>query len=371
MKILFYQPYNQIVVYIESVLEHFAKAGHETYFISHAEKGETHKNLEKFGCKTFSLMVERKSFFQYYTNRIFKLASFCKENKIDIVYSHFQEANLIAVISQFFCGSHFIITRHHSDSAFTESNSKEQWADRIINRLATNYIATSRKVYDQMVTVEGTRASKVTLVNYGYNFNSFKRVDLNAVEQIKKTYPSRLILVAAARFIREKRHHELLAAAEELIAVGIDFKLLLLGHGPLQYEIAELIKSKKLDGYVYFIGFKINVMDYYAAADLVVHFSISEASNSAIKEAAITCTTVAVCTDVGDFDDYITHGQNGFLLDKENPQKDFVELMNEINNGKFDLNQMAENLYKEVIARFDINNVMHQYEDLNESVLRR
>ena len=371
MKILFYQPYNQIVIYIESVLEQFAKDGHETYFLSHAQKGETHKNLEKFGCRTFSLPVERKSFTQYYRDRIFKLARFCNDNKIDIVYSHFQEANLISVIAQFFCRSRFVITRHHSDCAFTDANNKEQWADRIINRLAKNYIATSQKVYNQMVKVESTNASKVKLINYGYNFNNFQKVDLAEVEEIKKTFSAKLLFVTAARFIREKRHFELLAAAEKLIEMGIDFKLLLLGQGPLQREVEELIKSKKLDRHVFFIGFKLNVMDYYTAADLIVHFSISEASNSAIKEAAITNTTVAVCTDVGDFDDYIISGENGFLLDKDNPQEDFVALVKEIDEGKFDLKQMAKKLHLEVVARFDINNVAQQYVELNQAILRR
>jgi L-malate glycosyltransferase len=370
MRILLYQPYNQIVVYIESVVEEFSREGHETFFLSHAEYGETHRNLERFGCRVFSEPTQRTNFFQYYFARVRSLAEFCNEYNIDIVYSHFQEANLIAVLAQYFTKAKFVINRHHSDCAYLDNNWKEKWADKIINTFSNCYIATSPKVYDQIVVREGTNPSKVKLINYGYNFSRFSKVSMTNVDAIRNEFRSPLLLVQAARFIPEKRPLQLIDAIEEIIQKGQPVILLLLGKGPMEEQIHEYIQAKKLNEYIRIVGFKLNVMDYYAAADLVVHFSMTEASNSAMKEAAITNTPVAVCEDVGDFSDYIRPGKNGFLLSKKDPVPDFVDILLRIQRGEFDLTEMGRTLHKDVLDKFSIENVIHQYRELNASLFK-
>lgn len=369
MNILFYQPYNQAVPYIESVAEQFNVEGHQIFLASHASKGQTHKNFEKFGSKTYALQVKRKTFVQYYYDQISSLIQLCNDHKIDVVYSHFQEANLIAVLAQNFTKATFVINRHHSDCAFIDNNQWEKWGDKIINRLARIYIATSAKVQNQIIHVEKTNPSKVRLICYGYNFNNLPKPNSIVVSEIKKNYSAKILLVQAARFIPEKRHALLISAIEKLVAQDHDVKLLLLGNGPLEKSVENMILKKKLEDKVFLLGFCQNITDYFAAANLVVHFSLSEASNSAIKEAGITGTPVAVCNDVGDFDDYITHGTNGFQLDKENPVDDFLRVIQDIVNGKCDLKQMGRQLHNDILERFDIMNVVQQYRELNQMIL--
>jgi glycosyltransferase involved in cell wall biosynthesis len=346
-------------------VEQFASEGHQIFFASHALKGETHKNLERFGSITYSLLVKRKSFIQYYYNRIWGLVRFCKDHKIDVVYSHFQEANLISVLAQNFCKATFVINRHHSDCAFVDNNRWEKLGDKIINHFAKIYVATSRKVQFQIVDVEKTDPSKVRLINYGYNFDNLPKPDPFVVSEIRRAYPAKILLVQAARFIPEKRHALLISAVAELVAQDHDIKLLLLGGGPLEETIKNFISERNLDGKIFRLGFRQNIMDYFAAADMVAHFSLSEASNSAVKEAAIADTPSAVCNDVGDFDEYIIHGKNGFKLDKENPVADFLNVIQKILNGEYGLEQMGRQLHIDVVNRFDIKNVVQQYRELN------
>ncbi|MEP2668347.1 MAG: glycosyltransferase family 4 protein [Cyclobacteriaceae bacterium] len=368
MRILIYQPYNQIVVYIESVAEQFVREGHQVFFVSHDERGETHKNFEEMGCLAEALPVVRSSTLGYYFRRIVKLIQFCKEKQVDVVYSHFQEANIISVFAQFFCQANFVINRHHTDCAFVDDNWREKWGDKIINRFAKIYIATSPRVYRQIVELEKVNSAKVRLINYGYNFNNFKKVNPKKVDEIKKKFPSEILLVQAARYISEKRHYELINSVKQLVELGYDIKLLLLGKGPLEQEIDSQIVISGLQKHVFNIGFQLNIMDYFAAADLVVHFSISEASNSAIKEAAWVGTSAAVCTGVGDFDEYIKHGINGMLLNKENPGKDFIDCIKNVLEKKYSLSEMGRQLMIDVVSRFDIKNVIDHYKKLNKEI---
>lgn len=367
MNILIYQPYNQIVVYIESVAEQFVLQGHRVTFLSHSEKGETHVNLQRLGCEISIMPRSIKIPGVHVVMRILQLARFCRAKKIDIVYSHFQEANIVSVFTQFLCNSRFVITRHHSDSARVKNYRRQRLADRIISQLARLYIATSRVVYNEIVIVEKTNPVKVKMINYGYNFHNLRAVNPAEVKVIRETFPAGMLLVMAARFISAKRHHELIDAVKELVNRGYDIKLLLPGMGPLERGVSDYVKRLNLSDRIFLPGFELNVMDYFAAADLVVHFSSSEASNSAIKEAALTGTSVAVCTEVGDFDDYIIHGLNGFLLDKENPGKDFVRLVDQIFRKEYDLDSMGKRLLEDVVRKFDIGNVMHLYNEINAS----
>jgi glycosyltransferase involved in cell wall biosynthesis len=367
MRILLYQPYNQIVVYIESVIEQFVKEGHVVYFLSHDVRGDTHINLEKMGCQTFVLNVSRKWFGQYYRQRIFGLARFCRKNQIDVVYSHFQEANIIAVFAQFFCKSAFVITRHHTDCGFVDDNWKERMTDKIINRLSKYYVAISDSVKSHMLS-EHTDPGKIWMINLGYNFDNFRNVDVEEAKRIRKENQAKLLLIKAARLIPEKRHLRLLPVVKKLIEEGFDIRLLLLGRGPMEEEITTWIKDNEMSERIRFIGFKVNVMDYYAAADLIVHFSISEASNSAMKEAGLVYTPVAVCTGVGDFDDYIVDGSNGFHMSRDNPEDDFVKLVKEIDKNVYDLKAMGRKLHEEVVERFDIQSMMPKYEALHNAI---
>lgn len=368
MRILIYQPYNQIVVYIESVAEQFVREGHQVFFVSHVEKGETHKKFEEMGCVAEALPVVRSSVFGYYFKRIVKLILFCKKKRIDVVYSHFQEANIISVFAQFFTRANFVINRHHTDCAFVDDNWKEKWGDKIINRLAKIYIATSPKVYKQIVEFEKINSKKVKLINYGYNFENFQKVNFNKVEEIKKAFSAKILLVQAARYIPEKRYSELVYSIKKIVELGYDVKLLLLGKGPLEKEINSQIANCGLQEHVFNIGFRLNVMDYFAAANLVVHFSVSEASNSAIKEAALVGTSVAVCKGVGDFDEYIKNGINGILLNKEDPSEDLIANIKMIFEKKYDLSEMGKQLMIDVVNRFDIKNVINNYKELNKEI---
>jgi glycosyltransferase involved in cell wall biosynthesis len=60
-----------------------------------------------------------------------------------------------------------------------------------------------------------------------------------------------------------------------------------------------------------------------SAADLIVHPSITEASSSLIKEAGLVNKPVIVCSGVGDFDQYIEHDKNGYLIKGDNEAAEF------------------------------------------------
>ena len=113
------------------------------FLLTHTKKGDLHNELESNGIKTFTYTRVKKSPFVYYFLHFIYLIWFCKINKIEFVFSHLQQANIVAVFAQYFCKSKFFICRHHSSTHGADQNFYQSLFDKIINKLAKNIVVPS------------------------------------------------------------------------------------------------------------------------------------------------------------------------------------------------------------------------------------
>jgi glycosyltransferase involved in cell wall biosynthesis len=116
---------------------------------------------------------------------------------------------------------------------------------------------------------------------------------------------------------------------------------------------------------VFFPGYVDNVLEYLAASSFVLHPSISEASCVSIKEAGLVGRPVVVCERVGDFDEYITHRENGFLVSADNFEEDARVIIREYRFEALKLAQIGQRLKESVTSRFGIENVLPCYDTIN------
>jgi len=113
---------------------------------------------------------------------------------------------------------------------------------------------------------------------------------------------------------------------------------------------------------VFLLGHIGNVLDYIAAADFLVHPSILESSCVAVKEAGLVEKPVIVCQSIGDFDDYIRHRENGFLVRKDHFVEDASEIILKNMTDLKMLANLGQRLRDDVLTRFDIGNVISKYD---------
>jgi glycosyltransferase involved in cell wall biosynthesis len=362
MNILFNFPSNKRAVSIESLAEAFINKGHPVFFYSQEATGPLHEFIEKFGVLNFFNVIEKKISLIFYFRHAFALAKYIRENKIDLVFSHTQVANVPAVFAQYFCKTRMIICRHHSDTAIINKNFNERMLDRIINLLGREFIAPCKKVFDQMVA-EGVKPVKIKLIYYGYNFNYYTLPEQEQIDAVKKKYPCDLLIVKAARYIVEKRHIILFRLIKKLVNEGYNVKCLALSDGPDRKILEQYIEENNLQQHIFLLGFRREILTYLAAADLIVHLSSSEASNNLIKEAGLLDKPVVVCNDVGDFDDYLVNGENAFIVNKEFPDKELEEVLRKVYREKGMLKNPGNNLHNKVFEMFSIEKVMPDYND--------
>lgn len=323
MTILFVYPYNKRTIPIDIPLFKLKERGHRLFLLTFSKKGQLHYLYEQNGVKTYSITTNLpfplKQFYLTYN-----LVKFCRKNQIDTIHSHLQEANLVASFSSPFLESRVNLFRHHCKFHFLVKHSplepslKEVIADKVINALAKRIIVPSEGVKNAMTSYEKVDPKKISIIPYMYDFDSMRNIDLNEANKIRNCISARMVVIMIARHTPFKRHIEGLKPIVKLINEGLDLKVIIMDEGPETNQIQKFLSDNKTDQERFiFTGFTSLIYEYIAASDALIHPSITEASNSVVKECGLFEKSVLVCDKVGDFNDYIKHNYSGFLLEAD------------------------------------------------------
>lgn len=370
-KILFYYPSNKRSVQIETTLVALKNEGHTLVLLTTCEKGELHKQVEKSGIQSHTSISKYHNAIRYYLFQILSLIRFCKREKVDIVFSNLQHANFIAVLAQYFMQARVIAFRHHfkfskgNFGILLEINANEQRFDKVINQLAKHQVVPSKGVYHGMLKHEKVDPLKVQIIPYMYDFSRYPEINASKVEALTKAKPCKLRVIMVARLIPFKRHMMFLTVYKKLIESGLDLHLYILDEGPEEEKLKAYCRENKLDDFITFVGFTIFFQEYMSAADLLIHPSLTEASNNVVKEMGLLQKGVAVCKGVGDFDDYIVDGHNGFLMQMEDPRDEMEQIIRRCYADEGLLPKLGTQLKQSILHKFGNNEaVLKQYQEL-------
>jgi UDP-glucose:(heptosyl)LPS alpha-1,3-glucosyltransferase len=111
-----------------------------------------------------------------------------------------------------------------------------------------------------------------------------------------------------------------------LPAITQGMRLIVVGTGDHLKRINRLVNAYNIQNQVSFMGFDENIIKYYAAADVVVLPSRSEAFGMSILEAMACGLPVIVSANSG-VASLIAHQENGFILNNPNELPDLLKSM--------------------------------------------
>lgn len=364
MNILVFYPYNLRSVEQLSVMEFFIRRGDRVILLTTCSRGQLHVMANEIGVIAEHVNTNSESNVHFYLKNIKALSLAIKKYDVDVVVAHQQKPALIAGLLRKFMSFRLFYIRHNSDEDYLNFPVKAKWLNKIVNHLTNIKIAPSDIVEKFWIEREKVKPEEIYRINYGYNFVQYEKPDLEEVQRIRKEFSAELLIISIARLVPAKRHREMLMVIREMRDKGLNCKMICLGGGPLTTALTGDIQAMNLEGAVHLLGRKENVFDYIEAADLFLHLSTTEASNSAVKEVGLCKKPVIVCKEVGDFQDYIRHGDNGFLVSRENPVPEICSILSEIVTNKIDKVKVGEQLFKTVTTFFHIDQVASAYETL-------
>jgi len=361
VNILFYTPLDTRCRDIESQAREFERNGHSIFLLTLSPQGVLHENFQSYGYRVEA--TRSTSRFTYFSilRRLTRFIGFCNRNSIDVVYAHLEPANFVAVLGQYFVKARIIVCRHHSDFARLTGFDRN-FSYRLTYRRAKDIIVVSKRAKEYMIKEEGIRQEKIHYIDLAYDFALYEPVNQEKANEIRHRHRAEILLLSIGRLNSFKRQVLCIHLVKQLAEKGLNIKLLILGEGELEGDLRKEATTLGVTDRVYFTGYVNNVLDYMAASDFLVHPSISESSCISVKEAGLAGLLPIVCQGVGDFDDYICHGENGFLV----PRQDFVKasiLIIKKNEGNSTIRKSAgEKLRRTVLDRFDIRKTAPYYE---------
>ena len=178
------------------------------------------------------------------------------------------------------------------------------------------YAVISREI-DAELEGQGVPASKRFFIPNGVDLSRFKPVDENekSVLRARLGLPEGLMVLFAGRLDPEKRLDQLLGLWPCVRARFANASLVLAGAGSEEKRLRELAGEG-----VVFVGRVDDAVPYFQAADVFVLPSATEGLSNSLLE-ALACGLPTVATAVGGATDVIRHGDQGWLIPPDKPEK--------------------------------------------------
>ncbi len=152
-----------------------------------------------------------------------------------------------------------------------------------------------------------------------------------------------------------------------IVRAKMPAKLVLIGDGPDRGAAEYLVRKKRLQKDVFFLGKQDAVYEKLSSADLFLLPSELESFGLAALE-AMACEVPVVATNVGGIPEVVTHGVDGFLVepgDVKAAGQYALDILSRADRGR----EMGHLARKNAKARFCANDVIPQYERYYQRVL--
>jgi glycosyltransferase involved in cell wall biosynthesis len=240
-------------------------------------------------------------------------------------------------------------------------------AERAMARLTTQLVVLTEPQRQELVEARVASGERIDVVPLGLELGRFASTDRAASRRRLGIGDDLFVLVAAGRFAPIKRLDRMLGAFARVRSEIPTARLYLLGDGALHEELEGLAATLGVSDAVTFAGWRDNVADWYAAADVVVNSSDNEGTPLALIEAAATGRPV-VATRVGGVADVVDDGRTGILVERQDLQglaEALVRLARDVDDRKL----MGE-AARQASARYSSERLVNDLDLLYRRLLR-
>ena len=159
----------------------------------------------------------------------------------------------------------------------------------------------------------------ISIIGTGLELDRFdiKNVDSKKLEEVKKTYGIKdtFNLIYLGRLAKEKSIDLIIECLSQAVKTNPNIRLLIVGGGPEEPELRELVKTLNVEKYVFFAGPQPSseVPVFYHASNVFVGASLTETQGLTYIEAMASSLPVIARYDEN-LEPVIKHGRNGYFF---------------------------------------------------------
>jgi glycosyltransferase involved in cell wall biosynthesis len=304
---------------------------------------------------------------------LLRLSARLRRERVAILHAHLFDPAVVGLVAGAMARTPLrVLTRHHSDYHTRIDRPWHVRLDRMCTRLAHAVIAVSRHTAEHLIEVEGAPADKVHVIPNGIDFDRVRLSSPEAPARLRRELGGEgaLMVLVPARLHPEKGHPHLFRALARLRGrLAPPLVVLLAGEGGAEAayrrELAELGVAEQ----VRFLGFRRDLPDLMAAADLVALPSVAEAFGLVLAE-ALHLGTPVLATRAGGIPEIVDDGVDGVLVAPGDP-KALAGALASLAGDPALRGRLAGAGRAKVRERFAFEAMVRRYEALYETLLAR
>ena len=234
-----------------------------------------------------------------------------------------------------------------------------RWTDGLITLNQEDYLSAGKlklRKSDAVYYVPGV----------GIDFKQFVKQttkEKGRVREIFGFHESEFILFFAAELNRNKHQDLLIDVVMLLKDKGIDVTLLLAGEGESAHKYKQLVKEKKLEGDIVFLGFRNDVPTLLQMVDVVVSSSRREGLPVNVMEAMATGLPLVVTNCRGNRD-LVVNEENGYIVEADDAVR-YAEAVEQLYQSE-KLRRRFGKRSLEYIREYSLESVLLKMKDIYE-----
>lgn len=306
--------------------------------------------------------------------RVRFLNKIIRDHKIQVVNTHHTSSLLQGLLSYKFFNRSKLIHAEHTRLNFDPNVTLPiLFIQKIFMKFVDVALGISQGVCDCFENDLKVKKEKIHKILNGVDIDKFQ-FGREEEKKLRGEYRNKLginehniVIGMCANFRKQKNHPVLIKACDLLIKQGtMDFKVVLCGTGPEQEDVQAVVKEKKLENRILFLGARLDIPELMNCFDIYCLPSFFEGLPFSILEAMAAGLPV-VATDVEGNSEVVKHEETGLLVESDNSDELAEALKRLIQDEDF-RKKCADSATRN-IQDFSFDNMMKCYENLFDCLI--
>lgn len=296
-------------------------------------------------------MPGKKTYLNF--EKVKALKRFIIQHKIDVIQANGAETLKYAVAATMFTKAPPIVYRNISQVSFWMKGSfLKKMLSAFLFRKASAVVSVGKVSRDDVVNTFPFVAPKASVIYRGVPIRVVWKE--NAGEEVRAVFslsPSARILLWVGALSPEKNPFFMIDVMKKVTESVPDAVLLMAGKGPLENQLQKQIAAARMHKTVLLIGYKSNLEEIYAGAELFLLASETEGIPGVILEAAIQ-STPSVAVNVGGVAEVVQQAETGMLITQHDANQ-FAQAVVHLLENKEELVRLGKNAAAFVTDQFN------------------
>jgi L-malate glycosyltransferase len=243
-----------------------------------------------------------------------RLAKLLRRERVDLLHAHQYTPFFYGMTARMLCRRPPVLFTEHGRWYPDSPRRKRIFANRLLLERRDRVVGVGQSVRQALIDNEGFPSHRVQVIYNGVDLAPFVRAGPQraTVRSELGVGGDELLILQVARLDALKDHATAIRTLAHVVGRGVRTQLVLVGEGPEERKIHQLVQQHKLECQVRFLGLRTDIARLLSAADLFLLTSVSEGIPLTLIEAMAVGLPV-VATRVGGVQEIVEDGKTGLL----------------------------------------------------------